>query len=171
MRLRARERDIRAEYTGLTDMPCEDSCLEFFFSPRPGDSRYFNIEFNPNCCMYLGLCDGRDALVRLLPEGFSLLHQRHRQRLGPGRQRCPGNLYHSMAIGVRFYHRHQAGILRGCLTELAHIMPQCIQVDFPVVCAILHTSALFAWHYDLYYTTKPRERKGRIFLFPLLSRG
>lgn len=78
VRLRARERDIRAEYTRLTDMPCEDSCLEFFFSPRPGDSRYFNIEFNPNCCVYLGLCDGRDALVRLLPEGFSLEPQAER---------------------------------------------------------------------------------------------
>ena len=67
VRLEAKEKHIRAEHTGLLDQPCEDSCLEFFFSPAPGDSRYFNIELNPNCCMYLGLGDGAE-LTRLLPE-------------------------------------------------------------------------------------------------------
>ena len=66
VRLRAREADIRAEHTGPVGMPCEDSCLEFFFSPTPGDPRYFNIEFNPNASMYLGFGDGRE-LTRLLP--------------------------------------------------------------------------------------------------------
>ena len=67
--LSAKEEHIRAENTGLLDQPCEDSCLEFFFSPIPGDDRYFNVEFNPNCCMYLGLGYNVDTLVRLLPEG------------------------------------------------------------------------------------------------------
>ncbi|MBR1559206.1 MAG: carbohydrate-binding family 9-like protein [Clostridia bacterium] len=67
VRLRAREKDIRAEHTGPLGMPCEDSCLEFFFSPVPGDPRYFNIEYNPNGSLYLGWGDGRDA-IRLLPE-------------------------------------------------------------------------------------------------------
>ena len=31
VRLSAKEKDIRAEFTGLYGMPCEDSCLEFFF--------------------------------------------------------------------------------------------------------------------------------------------
>ena len=35
VRLRAVERHIRAEYTGPLGMPCEDSCLEFFFMPFP----------------------------------------------------------------------------------------------------------------------------------------
>ena len=54
-------------------MPCEDSCLEFFFAPRWGDGRYFNFEFNPNGCMYLGFGSGRTDHVRLLPErpGFA----------------------------------------------------------------------------------------------------
>ena len=64
----AAEEDIRAEHTSPTGMPCEDSCLEFFFSPYAGDERYFNIEFNPNCCMYLGMGTGVHNLVRLLPE-------------------------------------------------------------------------------------------------------
>ena len=63
----AREAHIRAEHLGPLGMPCEDSCLEFFFSPLWGDSRYFNIEYNPNACLYLGFGDGENP-VRLLPE-------------------------------------------------------------------------------------------------------
>lgn len=69
VRLTAKESEIRAEYTGLLDQPCEDSCLEFFFSPIPEDTRYFNIEYNPNCCIYLGFGSSVKDLVRLLPVG------------------------------------------------------------------------------------------------------
>ena len=68
LRLSAKEAVIRAEHTGPVGMPCEDSCLEFFFSPIPGDDRYLNIEFNPNTCMYLGMGSGISDLVRLLPD-------------------------------------------------------------------------------------------------------
>ena len=64
----AKEKEIRAVYTELLDPPCEDSCLEFFFCPLEGDMRYFNIEFNPNCCMYLGIASSIKDLVRLVPE-------------------------------------------------------------------------------------------------------
>lgn len=66
--LSAVEANIRAEHTSPIGMPCEDSCLEFFFSPYNGDERYFNIEFNPNCCMFLGMGTNVHNLVRLLPE-------------------------------------------------------------------------------------------------------
>ena len=68
VKLSAKEKEIRATYDGLYGMPCEDSCLEFFFSPL-GDGRYFNIEFNPNCAMYFGLGTGPKNLVRLQVEG------------------------------------------------------------------------------------------------------
>ena len=68
VRLAAKEKNIRAEYTGPLDAPCEDSCLEFFFCPMLGDNRYFNIEYNPNCCIYLGFASGIHDLVRLIPE-------------------------------------------------------------------------------------------------------
>ncbi len=68
VRLSAKEQNIRAEYTGPLDAPCEDSCLEFFFCPDYDDSRYFNIEYNPNCCVYLGIASCLEDLVRLLPE-------------------------------------------------------------------------------------------------------
>lgn len=68
VRLRAVEKNIRAELTGKLDEVCEDSCLEFFFSPIPGDSRYFNIEVNPNGAMFLGFASQVENLIRLIPE-------------------------------------------------------------------------------------------------------
>ncbi len=67
VRLRAVEAQIRAEQSGKFDMPCEDSCLEFFFSPDAASKRYFNVEMNPNCSMFLGLGHSIRDLVRLRP--------------------------------------------------------------------------------------------------------
>ena len=67
VRLTAKEKDIRAEETGSLGMPCVDSCLEFFFSPEEGDGRYFNIEFNPAKCMYIGFGSDRYDSARILP--------------------------------------------------------------------------------------------------------
>lgn len=68
VRLTAKEQNIRAEYNDLLGAPCEDSCLEFFFCPNPDDTRYLNFEYNPNCCLYLGLATNINDLVRLIPE-------------------------------------------------------------------------------------------------------
>ncbi len=68
VRLETEEYEHRNVETGPIGMPCEDSCLEFFFSPVEGDTRYFNIEFNSNCCMYLGMGHSIDDLVRLIPD-------------------------------------------------------------------------------------------------------
>ena len=59
------EEHIRAEVTDPLGQVCEDSCLEFFFSPIWGDTRYFNIEYNPNACVYLGFGDNVDGKVNL----------------------------------------------------------------------------------------------------------
>lgn len=59
---------IRAEETGKYGMPCEDSCLEFFFSPMEGDMRYLNFEFNANKCLFLGLGSCIEDLLRLTPD-------------------------------------------------------------------------------------------------------
>ena len=68
LRLTATEAEIRAVETGLLGNPCEDSCLEFFFCPREGDLRYFNFEYNPNACLYLGHASCIETLTRLLPD-------------------------------------------------------------------------------------------------------
>ncbi len=62
------EANIRAEENGPLCSPCEDSCLEFFFCPGEGDMRYFNVEFNMNGCVYLGIGSNVKDLVRLIPE-------------------------------------------------------------------------------------------------------
>ncbi len=66
IRLTAVEKDIRAEHEGFLCEVCEDSCLEFFFCPILGDSRYFNLECNPNGAIYLGMGTGIHNLVRLV---------------------------------------------------------------------------------------------------------
>lgn len=72
VRLSAQEEQIRAELTGKLDEICEDSCLEFFFCPAENDPRYFNIECNPNGCLFLGFGSNVDELVRLIPENPSI---------------------------------------------------------------------------------------------------
>ena len=62
------EDNIRAEVNDPLGSPCEDSCLEFFFCPNENDMRYFNIEFNMNGCVYLGIGSNVKDLVRLFPE-------------------------------------------------------------------------------------------------------
>ena len=64
----ANEPYTRAEERGIVGIPCLDSCLEFFFCPEDGDSRYFNIEFNANGCMFLGFGSSVENLIRIVPE-------------------------------------------------------------------------------------------------------
>lgn len=70
VRLKAHEKDIRAVnlQSDPVNEPCEDSCLEFFFSPDNNSDLYFNIEYNPNKLRFLGI--GRDiyTLMRLYPQ-------------------------------------------------------------------------------------------------------
>lgn len=82
VRLCAEEPHIRAENTQPLEQPCEDSCLEFFFCPISGDSRYFNIEFNPNGLMYLGIGSGDHDLIRLMPEDQPILPEIQRTEDG-----------------------------------------------------------------------------------------
>ncbi len=67
LHLSANEAEICAEENGPLGMPCRDSCLEFFFCPRKGDSRYFNFEWNPRGCLFLGFGSGIQDQTRLLP--------------------------------------------------------------------------------------------------------
>jgi len=64
VRMEAEENPIRATLTGKLDPICNDSCLEFFFAPDAGDSRYFNFEFNPLAALNLGFGGARPTRVR-----------------------------------------------------------------------------------------------------------
>lgn len=72
VKLQTVEEHIRAELTGPLDEICEDSCLEFFFSPMEGDNRYFNLEVNPNGAMYFGFGTSVQNLYRLIPENHPI---------------------------------------------------------------------------------------------------
>ena len=76
--------ELRAVEEGPYGMPCEDSCLEFFFCPVPGDPRYMNIEFNPNGCMYLGMGTSLKDLTRLIPDQEGNPFQPRIQKTGSG---------------------------------------------------------------------------------------
>ncbi len=65
LRMCAAETHIRAEHRGPLRQVCEDSCMEFFFSPE-GDDRYVNVELNPNGCSFIGIGTGRADRVRIV---------------------------------------------------------------------------------------------------------
>ncbi len=67
---RAWETEIRATRTGYLQRVCEDSCMEFFFAPKAGDERYFNVEINPNGCVHLGFGFGRNRSVQVVPKNM-----------------------------------------------------------------------------------------------------
>ena len=64
VRMEAEETPVRATLTGVLDQVCDDSCLEFFFAPDSGDSRYFNFEFNPLGALNLGFGGSRPTRIR-----------------------------------------------------------------------------------------------------------
>ena len=64
--LRAKEKDIRAEYHFPPAPVHEDSCLEFFFMPD-GEDRYMNFEINPNGCLHLGFGPDRQHRENIMP--------------------------------------------------------------------------------------------------------
>ena len=66
VRMEAKEENIRAEVTSPYELVCVDSCLEFFFSPKAGDLRYFNFEWNPLGTSYVGFGRDRKTRARLI---------------------------------------------------------------------------------------------------------
>ena len=67
VRMQAREKEIRAEYTLPGSPVHEDSCLEFFLMPEAED-RYMNFEINPNGCLHIGFGRDRYDRVRIAPD-------------------------------------------------------------------------------------------------------
>jgi len=66
VRMEAKEKNIRAQVTSPYEQVCADSCLEFFFSPKMGDKRYFNFEWNPLANCYVGFGRERKTRARLI---------------------------------------------------------------------------------------------------------
>ena len=75
VRMEAEEQPIKATLTGPLDQVCNDSCLEFFLAPIPGESRYFNFELNPLGTLYLGFGGPRPNRIRQVPKNAKDLFQ------------------------------------------------------------------------------------------------
>lgn len=63
--LKTDEKFLRAVNTEKNSDVCDDSCMEFFFSPDAEDTRYFNIEINPIGTMLVYVSDGRDNFNKI----------------------------------------------------------------------------------------------------------
>ena len=83
VRQQAWEQNLRAEHTGRLQQVCEDSCMEFFFTPGK-DGRYFNLEINPNGCIHLGFGPGRHGRVQVVPKQMETLFDVKAQRTADG---------------------------------------------------------------------------------------
>ncbi|NLC67257.1 MAG: hypothetical protein GX754_00395 [Clostridiaceae bacterium] len=60
------ENEIKITYRNMNDEVYMDSCVEFFFKPKPGtDNRYFNFEMNAIGTLLLGLGSDRYDRVRI----------------------------------------------------------------------------------------------------------
>ena len=58
------EKQIKASYVNLNDPVCKDSCVEFFFNPKPKqDKRYLNFEINPIGTLLLGIGEQRENRI------------------------------------------------------------------------------------------------------------
>ncbi len=55
VRLETTEWPLRAARTVCNEQICEDSCMEFFFTPNEEEAPYLNIEINPFGVTHIGL--------------------------------------------------------------------------------------------------------------------
>lgn len=83
VRQRAWEREIRDQVTDPLGSICQDSCMEFFFSPN-SDERYFNLECNPSGNIYFGFGAERNSRVRLILKDAKALLELKTERLSDG---------------------------------------------------------------------------------------
>ena len=68
----AQEPNQRTQLTGQLQQVCEDSCMEFFFTPGD-DDRYFNLEMNPNGAARLAFGPPAGPRTLLLPRDMEQL--------------------------------------------------------------------------------------------------
>ena len=77
VRIETNEWPLRAVHTACNEEICEDSCVEFFFTPNEGEKTYMNIEINPLGVSHIGLGDGRHGRRLLDIAGEGVLIETH----------------------------------------------------------------------------------------------
>lgn len=74
VRLESNEWPLRAVRTVCNEQICEDSCMEFFFTPNEEEKSYINIEVNPLGVTHIGFGEGRHGrrLLDITGEGLAI---------------------------------------------------------------------------------------------------
>ena len=74
IRLETTEWPLRAMRTVCNEQICEDSCMEFFFTPNEEEKHYINIEINPFGVTHIGIGEGRHGrtLLDVSEEGLAI---------------------------------------------------------------------------------------------------
>ncbi len=74
VRLETTEWPLRAQRTVCNEQICEDSCMEFFFTPNEEQTLYINIEINPFGVTHIGLGESRydRRLLDIAGEGLRI---------------------------------------------------------------------------------------------------
>ena len=73
VRLSTNEWPLRATETVCNGRICDDSCMEFFFTPNEQDKAYINIEINPFGLTHIGYGEGRHGRKLIDIEGEGLV--------------------------------------------------------------------------------------------------
>lgn len=74
VRMHSEEKHLRMQCKAHNGRVCEDSCMEFFFTPGTVSKSYMNFEINPLGTVHLGLGEGRGGRTLIPPELFHLFH-------------------------------------------------------------------------------------------------
>lgn len=104
VRMRASEREIRAENSAPLSPVWEDSCLEFFFRTGVSDI-YFNFEINPNGCLCLQAGPARNGRFNIVREDAAAYFGIRTGRTEDGWEvsyRIPLSFFHLFCPGYRF---------------------------------------------------------------------
>ena len=72
--MRTDEWPLLSTHVDFHDDVCEDSCMEFFFSPDGDDNRYFNFEVNANGIMNVAFRKNRYDYCSMTIEDVEQLH-------------------------------------------------------------------------------------------------
>ncbi len=108
-----KESFIKAEKTETNQMVCEDSCVEFFVSPRD-DGIYYNLEFNPIGTCLLGTGTSRETSKRADPAVVTGIRRLASSGTEPFSEReGEFDWTLTLAIPLEVFFHHKIGDLKG----------------------------------------------------------
>lgn len=107
------EQYFKAEKTETNQMVCEDSCVEFFFSPAD-DGIYYNLEFNGIGTCLVGCGTGRKDSKRIDPAIVSEIRRKSSAGNKPVKEiKGPFSWSETIAVPTEVFFKHKIRGLKG----------------------------------------------------------